>query len=418
MGERDSSLWHAQRFKGLLCCEGDNEENKAIVAKVYEEWAESQPWVSNSGYRKGSKIRQLNFKTNQNGKDQGLNDSSLARQVRSQVLGEQAQRFQHGEDEVRVYVRLPDDERESMHALNQIRVKTRSGETSLKTVADFVETFGEPYIQRRNGSRVIEMTTNTPSSEKPNMQSHIESIEKKMNELCIEYPGVNWVFVGKVARDRETRQRMLIGGIALVFVLFSLLAIPFKSLVQPFYVILAVPLGAVGALLGHYHMDLTVNYLSLFGVLALCGVVVNDSLVIVDFINRKKLAGESVKKAVLNAGVKRFRPILLTSITTFAGLYPIMNETSIEATFLIPMAVSLGFGILYATMITLVLIPCAYMVGEDIKNYLCWFFTGKTAERKRLENRDQQQAPATTITIPPEQTTPPAADVSPANEPS
>jgi multidrug efflux pump subunit AcrB len=144
------------------------------------------------------------------------------------------------------------------------------------------------------------------------------------------------------------------------------LAIPFRSLTQPFIVLLAVPFGVIGALAGHLILDITPSYLSVFGMLALAGVVVNDSLVMVDFTNRRRLEGESCFTAVIDSGARRFRPILLTSLTTFVGLLPLMLDPSLQAQFLIPMAVSLGFGILFATFITLYLVPSAYLVTEDL----------------------------------------------------
>ncbi len=356
---------------------GANEENKAIVADQIKEWIEQQEWANYATFDKGKKSRQLNLKVNANGAAAGLTDASLARQVRSQLLGETAQRFQFGEDEIRVQVRLPDEERESTHALNLIRIKTRNGESSLRSVATFEETFGEPSIERNNRTRILHLRAATTTEAKTSTNMHVKSIATKLDELCTSNHGVSWRYIGEIAKAKETEKRMLISGATLLFTLFALLAIPFKSLIQPIFVLIAVPLGIVGALLGHMHMDATVSYLSLFGILALSGVVVNDSLVIVDFINRKRLEGGDVKQAIIDSGIKRFRPIMLTSITTFAGLYPIMNETAIEATFLKPMAISLGFGILYATLITLILIPCAYMVSEDVKRGFKWFFTGK-----------------------------------------
>jgi multidrug efflux pump subunit AcrB len=147
-----------------------------------------------------------------------------------------------------------------------------------------------------------------------------------------------------------------------------LLAIPFKSFLQPIYVLTAVPFGVVGAVWGHAILGIDLSILSLFGILALAGIVVNDSLVLVDYINTRRLEGVPYKEAIMEAGARRFRPIILTSITTFVGLMPLMFETSIQAQFLIPMAVSLGFGILFATAITLILIPCIYMIGEEVKS--------------------------------------------------
>lgn len=166
------------------------------------------------------------------------------------------------------------------------------------------------------------------------------------------------------------QKRSLYGGLALFFALYALLAIPFRSLYQPFFVMLAVPFGIIGALFGHIILDITPSYLSIFGILALAGVVVNDSLVMVDFINQKVRAGEDLHESVIQSGTRRFRPIFLTSATTFAGLLPLIFDRSLQAQFLIPMAVSLAFGILFATAITLYLIPCSYLAAEDIRIHL------------------------------------------------
>jgi multidrug efflux pump subunit AcrB len=180
-----------------------------------------------------------------------------------------------------------------------------------------------------------------------------------------------------VADHEETKKRSIYGGIALFIALYALLAIPFRSLYQPLFVMLAVPFGAIGALFGHLIMDITPSYLSIFGILALCGVVVNDSLVMVDFINQKVRAGMDLREAVIQSGTRRFRPIFLTSATTFAGLMPLIFDRSLQAQLLIPMAVSLAFGILFATVITLYLIPSAYLAAEEIravlrKGWLWW----------------------------------------------
>lgn len=170
-----------------------------------------------------------------------------------------------------------------------------------------------------------------------------------------------------LAEDAENKTRLWVSVAALLLTLYALLAIPFRSLTQPIFVLIAIPFGAVGAIIGHVLLGITPSFLSLFGMLALAGIVVNDSLVMVDFTNRRRLDGANAYDAVINSGSSRFRPILLTSLTTFAGLMPLIFERSIQAQFLIPMAVSVAFGILFATFITLFLIPCAYMATEDIK---------------------------------------------------
>ena len=177
---------------------------------------------------------------------------------------------------------------------------------------------------------------------------------------------LSFMFRGYIAEYDEARQRTIIGFVALFFALYALLAIPFKSVLQPIYVLVSVPFGIIGALLGHIVMGITPSYLSIFGMLAVAGVVVNDALVLVDYINRRCAQGTPLREAVLEAGGRRFRPIILTSVTTFVGLLPLLMDRSIQAQFLIPMAVSLGAGILVSTAITLYLIPCALLVSEDL----------------------------------------------------
>ena len=197
-----------------------------------------------------------------------------------------------------------------------------------------------------------------------------KELKPRIKELCSEGEDLSFLFIGYVAEAEEAKKRTLIGAVGLFFSLYALLAIPFKSVVQPFFVMIAVPFGVIGALLGHIIMGLTPSYLSVFGMLALAGVTVNDSLVLVDYINRCRKEGLSLLDAALKAGARRFRPIMLTSLTTFAGLLPLMLERSLQAQFLIPMAVSLGFGVVFATTITLFLIPCALLTAEDLA--LAW----------------------------------------------
>jgi multidrug efflux pump subunit AcrB len=217
----------------------------------------------------------------------------------------------------------------------------------------------------------------------------------KIQELVNEGDDLSFRFTGYVAESRDSKKRTIINAILLMAALFALLAIPFKSLIQPIFVLLAVPFGIIGALLGHMIMDVTPSYLSIFGMLALAGVVVNDSLVMVDFINRRRREdGMALKEAVLMAGGARFRPIMLTSLTTFAGLMPLIFERSIQAQFLIPMAVSLGFGILFATAITLYLIPAAYLIAEDLGSGVRDTFRFYTNPFRRSEQPDIEKTPS------------------------
>ena len=181
-------------------------------------------------------------------------------------------------------------------------------------------------------------------------------------------------YTGYIAEHAELKRRNIIASITLTFALFALLAIPFKSVMQPIYVLLALPFGVIGAMIGHLVMGINLSWLSIFGMLALAGVVVNDSLVMVDHVNRKLKEGMDLKKAAIESGTRRFRPILLTSLTTFAGLFPLLMDNSLQAQFLIPMATSLGFGVLFATAITLYLIPCALLFADDVKKYILRIF--------------------------------------------
>ncbi|MFT4639687.1 MAG: multidrug efflux pump subunit AcrB [Verrucomicrobiales bacterium] len=296
----------------------------------------------------------------------GLTLKLLAQQIRQAFYGEQAQRVQRDIDDIKVMVRLPRESRETLYTFEQMKVRTPGGATvPLTTVADigFIEV--PSRITRYDGAEII-MVRAQPEDDTVDVIGIAKEIEPRLRALVDEVPNQSFRFSGHIAEHEASKRRTLIGAGALMFALYALLAIPFKSMVQPIYVLLAVPFGLIGALLGHLVMGIVPSYLSVFGMLALSGVVVNDSLVLVDYINRRQRSGASLIAAVKDAGRKRFRPIMLTSITTFVGLVPLLFDRSIQAQFLIPMAVSLGFGILFATLITLYLIPSALLVGEDV----------------------------------------------------
>ncbi len=322
------------------------------------------------------------------GRELGLTQENLARQVRSAFFGIEAQRIQIGEDNVKVMVRFPKEQRESLHTLETLQItlpnrgntsnstakqaiNNKRGESppsiSLQAIAKVTLNETPPSIVRRDGARTYTISA-TPENKEVSIASIGEAITPKLDDLTHATPGTSWRFAGFLAEDAANKHRFWVLAGLLLFTLYTLLAIPFKSLTQPIFVLLAIPFGAVGAILGHIFLGITPSYLSLFGILALAGVVVNDSLVMVDFTNQKRRQGASTYEAVIHSGSARFRPILLTSLTTFAGLMPLIFERSIQAQFLIPMAVSLAFGILFATVITLFLIPCAYIATEDMKH--------------------------------------------------
>ncbi|MDB9741497.1 efflux RND transporter permease subunit [Akkermansiaceae bacterium] len=356
---------------------GDNEENKKIVTEEITKWIDDQYWGTNAYNNLSTPGKQVDFRVNEYGKLAGLTERSLSRQIREKIVGIEAQKFQQGEDEVKVFVKLPRTESTNAQSIKEIMIQTKDGFSTLNSVATMTESEINPAFMRIDNSRIFRVFASTTNEEKSRLDVHLTPLTAKLNELGNQYPGTSWRYTGEIARNAESEKLIKIGGSALMLVIFTLLAIPFKSVIQPFFIMIAVPLGVVGAILGHYHMGVTVSYLSLFGVLALSGVVVNDSLVIIDYINKNIDSKTPIKDVIMNAGIRRFRPIILTSLTTFAGLYPIMTETSPQSAFLKPMAISLGFGILYATVITLILIPCVYLVFEDIKVFLNWLFMRK-----------------------------------------
>jgi multidrug efflux pump subunit AcrB len=296
----------------------------------------------------------------------GLTQSELARQIRSAFFGDQAQRVQRGRDDIRVMVRLPLDQRQSLHTLDQLHIRTPDGGNApFHSVADARYVPARSDIRRIDGAQVIEISAR-PVDDTVDVVAISRAVAPRLDAILNPHPELSWRFDGYVAEHEETTKKVWVIGIGLFVALYGLLAVPFRSMTQPFIVMLAVPFGVIGALAGHMIRDITPSFLSVFGILALAGVVVNDSIVLVDFINQRRAAGDGLFKAVVDSGARRFRPILLTSLTTFAGLLPLILDDSIQNQMLVPMAVSLGFGLLFATFITLYLIPASYLVMEEL----------------------------------------------------
>jgi multidrug efflux pump subunit AcrB len=341
--------------------------SRELVVREMEQMLESYTGISESWNNAIGSRDELLITIRPEGEALGLTQRDVGRQVRAAFFGEQAQRFQRDRDNIRVMVRLPLEQRQSLETLNLLRIRTPSGgEAPFHSVASASFTRGRSYIARVDGAQTVTISAK-PVDENVDVVSIAKDLAPKFDRLLNENPGLTWRYVGYVAEHEETKKRSVLGGLLLFLGLYALLAIPFRSLYQPVFVMLAIPFGIIGALIGHIVMDITPSYLSIFGLLALAGVVVNDSLVMVDFINRKVRDGGDVFESVIQSGTRRFRPIFLTSITTFAGLFPILLDRSLQAQFLIPMAASLAFGILFATTITLFLIPSAYVAAEDIR---------------------------------------------------
>lgn len=317
------------------------------------------------GYIPGK--QQLDFRMTAAGRSLGLSANEVARQVRNAFYGSEALRQQRGRHEVSVMVRLPEDERQSELAIEELMVRTPAGVyVPLRDVAEVERGRAYTSIDRRNGRRTVTVTANVePIGETQRIQAELE--RTVLPQLVKSYPGLSYSYQGKQADMSESMGKLLSGfGIALL-ITYLLLAIPFRSYIQPLIVMIAIPFGIVGAVLGHVLMGYNLSVVSMMGIIALSGVVVNDSLVLIDYANRQRLQGISAPQAISLAGVRRFRPILLTTLTTFGGLAPMIFETSRQARFLIPMALSLGYGILFATLIALILVPALYLIMEDIR---------------------------------------------------
>jgi multidrug efflux pump subunit AcrB len=286
--------------------------------------------------------------------------------VRYAFFGAEAQRIQRGRDDVRVMVRYPESERRNLASLDTMRIRTRDGaEVPFGNVAEVEIGRGFSTIRRVDRARAVNVTADV-NKEEVDVNQIIADIEPLLEELTEKYPGVRYKYEGELREQRESFASLMYGAVFVLFSIYALLAIPFRSYIQPLIVMLIIPFSVVGAILGHMIMGMNLSIMSIMGILALAGVVVNDSLVLVDWINRRRREGMALAEAVRTSGAARFRPILLTSLTTFVGLLPLIFEKSTQAQFLIPMAVSLGFGILYATFLTLLLVPVAYLVLEDI----------------------------------------------------
>jgi len=296
----------------------------------------------------------------------GLTMSALGRQVRQSFYGEEAQRIQRGKDELKVMVRYPIDDRRSIADLENMRIRTAAGdEVPFAAVAEM--SFGKGYstITRLNRKRTVTVSADIdPKIVEP--AKIIKSIsEDYIPGLLARYPSVRYGLEGASREEAEFVGNLSLAAIAALCLIYALIAIPLRSYSQPLVIMSVIPFGAIGAVLGHLVMGEAVSMFSLFGLVALAGVVVNDSLIMIDFVNNALEAGTPLKQAIIESGTRRFRAIVLTSVTTAAGLMPIMLEGSLQAQYVIPMAISLSFGIVFATVITLFLVPALYMLQLD-----------------------------------------------------
>lgn len=311
---------------------------------------------------------QLTFALRPEAQALGLSTTDIARQLRASFFGAEAIREQRGRNEMRVMVRLPKGERRSMYDLEQVKIRTpRGAAVPLGQIVSFTRGRAPTSIVREDGKRIVNVKANTASAS-ASARPVLDALKAEtFDKMRAAYPGLSIELVGRQRSQGEAFASLGQNFIFALFAIFALLAIPFRSYIQPFIIMSAIPFGFVGAVAGHMVMGFNLSVISMMGIIALAGVVVNDSLVLLDAINtHRKDTGDALGSIVAGAK-RRFRPILLTSLTTFFGLAPMIFETSMQARFLIPMAISLGFGILFATVIALLIVPALYLIVEDIR---------------------------------------------------
>ncbi|MCP3942091.1 MAG: efflux RND transporter permease subunit [Desulfobacteraceae bacterium] len=297
----------------------------------------------------------------------GVTMADIANQIRQAYYGDEALKIQRGKDDIKVMVRYSQGERESEASIDDLRIRTRDGrQIPLNQVAGITMEQGYSTIQRVDRKRVITMISDI-DEDVANAQNIVDNLRAGFLETLVNrFPGVSYDLEGQAKRTEESINSLIKGFSLAAMVMFLLLASQFRSYIQPVIIMTAIPFGLIGAIFGHLIMGLDITMISIFGIVALSGIVINDSLILIDFINGKVRWGAPVFDSVIEAGKSRFRPVLLTSVTTVAGLFPLLLETSFQAQFLIPMAVSISFGLIAATGLTLLFVPALYVVIVDI----------------------------------------------------
>lgn len=317
---------------------------------------------------------QMSFRIRPEAQSLGLNATGLAQQVRGAFYGVEALRQQRGRDEVKVMVRLPEEARRTYHTVEEMILLTdQAGEIALAEAAEIDSGYAYTQIKRRDGRRIVAVTADV-DEQVSNANTIISDVmQHELPALQQKYPGLVFSLEGEQASQQESLEALKVGFLLALLLIYGLLAIPFRSYVQPIIVMLCIPFGIIGAIAGHMLLGYGLSIISAFGIVALAGVVVNDSLVLIVTANRiRDTESTTVAEAVIQGAMKRFRPIVLTSLTTFFGLAPMIFETAMQARFIIPMAISLGFGILFGTVIILTIVPSVYLILEDMTSLSFW----------------------------------------------
>lgn len=367
----DDNLFGGDREDGDIGfrLESQSDEQLLAAAKELKAKLNSLKGVGDVNDSRQTSAKEVQFTLKPLAYSLGLTLSDIASQVSYSFYGLEAQRILRDSEEVKVMIRYPLEQRSAVGHVEDVMIQAPNGaELPLSQLADIVLTDGVTRIRRENGNRTINVWAKVDAEQVEPYKVANDIRENFVPELLRKYPLVKSEVSGRIQEEMEGQAKQMRDFVLSLMVIFTLLAIPLKSYSQPLMIMTVIPFGIVGAMIGHMILGLDLNVLSMFGIIAAAGVVINDSLVMVDYVNKTRAQGVSLYDAVVWSGCKRFRAIMLTSFTTFIGLVPIMLETSMQAKMVIPMAVSLGFGVLFATVVTLVMIPSLYLVIEDIKN--------------------------------------------------
>lgn len=347
----------------------ENDDELLLALNDLKQKLKSLKGVSDINDSRQKATQEVQFKLNPLAFSLGLTLQDVASQVNFSFYGIEAQRILRDSEELKVMLRYPKNQRSSIGHIDKTLIKTPNGdyvplsELSTISIQDSLS-----RIRRENGQRTINVWASVDSSQVETFKVADDVLKNFIPKLLKLYPSVKTELAGNIQEEVDNiYEQMRNFGLSLLLI-FALLAIPLRSYSQPIIIMSSIPFGIVGAILGHIILGLDLSIMSVFGIIAAAGVVVNDSLVMVDFVNKAREEGIRLTEAVVQAGMQRFRAIILTSLTTFIGLMPIIFETSLQAKIVIPMAISLAFGVAFATVVTLIFIPCFYVILEDIKN--------------------------------------------------
>ncbi|PSV27779.1 MULTISPECIES: efflux RND transporter permease subunit [unclassified Photobacterium] len=364
---------------------GENLTQLAAASKAMQQLLSEYDGTLNIKDDLSSPIPEVKLQLTAVGEALGLSLSALANQVRHAFFGYEAQRVLRNNEEVKVMVRYPQQERSTIGYLENMKVRLPSGKfVPFTEVATANIESSYTSINRVDRKRSVIVSANVDKAQTSPSEIYNDILTNKLDTLQQQYPDIKIALDGRAKDEKNTKGSLIRDALLALLTIFALMAIPLRSYSQPLIIMSVIPFGIIGAIAGHYIAGLTLNLLSVFGILALAGVVVNDSLVLVTFINRALKQGVDLQQAVIDAGCARFRAIVLTSLTTFFGLAPILLEDSLQAQIVIPMATSLAFGILFATVVTLLLVPSLYLILQDVKSvirrFYHWWWQPRTSE--------------------------------------